>query len=73
MIIKRKFLAFLFVFLAFGAWNQTDVGYLNGVYIYGPTSGKCAVYNSSTDSSRIEKTADSSKKEVKPFTDPAYK
>ena len=73
MIINRNSLVFLFVCLALSVWGQTDVGYLSGVYIYGPTSGKCAVYNSSTDSSRIEKTAHSSKKEVKPFTDPAYK
>ena len=73
MIINRNSLVFLFVFLVLSVWGQTDLGYLNGVYIYGPTSGKCAVYNSSTDSSRIEKTAHSSKKEAKPFTDPAYK
>ena len=73
MIINRNSLVFLFVCLALSVWGQTDVGYLNGVYIYGPTSGKCGVYNSSTDSSRIEKAAHSSKKEVKPFTDPAYK
>ncbi len=73
MIINRNSLVFLFVCLALSVLGQTDVGYLNGVYIYGPTSGKCGVYNSSTDSSRIEKAAHSSKKEVKPFTDPAYK
>ena len=73
MIINRNSLVFLFVCLALSVWGQTDVGYLSGVYIYGPTSGKCAVYNSSTDSFRIEKTAHSSIKEVKPFTDPAYK
>ncbi len=64
---------FLSVFLAFGAWNQTDVGYLNGNFIYGPTSGKCTAHTSSADSTCTDTTHHSSKKEVKEFTDPAYK
>ena len=73
MIIKRQHLVFLSVFLVFGAWNQTDVGYLNGNFIYGPSPGICTAYNSSADSSDAETKDHPSKKEVKEFTDPAYK
>ena len=73
MIIKIKYLLLLSALIVFDVWGQSDVGYLNGVDIYGPTSGKCTVHSSSKDSSRIDKTAHSSTKEVKPYFDPAYK
>ena len=73
MIIKRKHLVFLSVFLAFGAWSQTDVGYLNGSFIHGPTPGQCATYNSAIDSTDVDTTEYPSKKEVKKYADPAYK
>jgi len=73
MIINRNSLVFLFVFLALSVWGQTDLGYLNGVYIYWPTPGICTAYNSSVDSTDADTTDYPSKKEVKEFTDPAYK
>ena len=73
MIIKIKYLLTLSALLAFDSWSQSDVGYLNGVYIYAPTSGKCTAHSSSNDSSRIDKIAHSSTNEVKPYSDPAYK
>ena len=73
MIIKTKYLLLLSALIVFEVWSQSDVGYLNGVYIYGPASGKCTVHSSLNDSSRIDKTVHSSTKEVKPYSDPAYK
>ena len=73
MIIKIKYLLTLSALIVFNIWSQSDVGYLNGVYIYGPASGKFSAHSSSNDSSRIDKTAHSSTKEVKPYSDPAYK
>jgi len=73
MIIKIKYLLTLSALLVFDIWSQSDVGYLNGVYIYGPTSGKCTAHSSSTDSSRVDKTKHSSTMEVKSYSDPAYK
>ena len=73
MIIKTKYLLLLSALIVFEVWSQSDVGYLNGVYIYGPTSGKCTVHSSLNDSSRIDKTVHSFTKEVSHILTPHIK
>ncbi|MDB3904995.1 hypothetical protein N9335_00800 [Crocinitomicaceae bacterium] len=73
MIINRNSLVFLFLLFALSAWSQSGVGYLNGRFINGPTTGMCATHNISIDLIDADTTGSSSEKEATEFTDPEYK